>query len=245
MGLPVTRADPAKAHIVFPVEGVASFVGPLSAEEVERFIAAAAGRQVKHLMITSQGGPILAGVRLGEWVRDNGVSVVVDRLCMSSCANYVFPAGKEKIIRPKSLVVWHGSATQRNFREKRQRLQATIETLRNGGTLSPDDQSFHEQNVQFLKLWDEQTNAQEALLNSLRVDEYITRLGQEPVSFRAAWTVSVATMKLFGITDVLAEDAYGTSGYVAAAARALDLKMAPLALEATRSAEGILVRPAP
>lgn len=225
-------------HITFPADGVAVYAGRLIEHDVATFIAAAKTRQVKHLLITSQGGSVLAGVMLGEWVRDNGVAVVVDRLCMSSCANYVFPAGTEKIIRPNSLVLWHGSATQKNFREMRTRLHEVTETLRRGGSLSTDDQAFYDKNFQFQELWNKQVDAQEAFFGSLRIDEYITRMGQEPISFNAAWTVSVETMRQFGITGVLADDQYGTVAYVETAAKHLKLKEQPIALEVLRQENG-------
>ena len=41
-----------------------------------------------------------------------GLNVEVGAHCFSSCANYVFPAGKRKILRRHSLLGWHGGALQ-------------------------------------------------------------------------------------------------------------------------------------
>lgn len=66
-------------------------------------------------VISSPGGSIKAGLDLGEWILDNGLAVEVDHLCASSCANYVFVAGREKRLQRHSVLLWHGSAWQRSF----------------------------------------------------------------------------------------------------------------------------------
>lgn len=223
----------------FPAEGIARYVGRLSDDDVEKFLVAADRRSIHHLLITSQGGSVLAGVRLGEWVRTRGISVVVDQLCMSSCANYVFPAGREKIIRPNSLVVWHGGAEQKNFREMRQRLKRTSDVKASGGSLSPEDERFHSENARFTEIWEAQVEAQRSLLAAIQVDEYITRIGQEPVFYGEPWTVPLDTMKLFGISEVMADEKYGTFEYVNAAAKHIRLKEPPIILEAIQQ-DGVL-----
>lgn len=64
------------------------------------------------MVISSGGGEINAGMKMGYWVFDNQIDVVVNGMCMSSCANYIFPAGHRKIINNGSIVAWHGSALQ-------------------------------------------------------------------------------------------------------------------------------------
>ena len=52
---------------------------------------------------------------IGEWVFDHQLDVIVDELCFSSCANYIFTAGKNKIIGKDAIVGWHGSEQQDLF----------------------------------------------------------------------------------------------------------------------------------
>lgn len=226
----------------FPAAGVAYYVGVLTDSDVDQFISAAKDKNIKELMITSQGGSILAGVQLGRWVRSNRVEVVVDRLCMSSCANYVFPAGKGKIIRPGSLVIWHGGAEQKDFRELRERMSRIVRAKSLGETVSIEDEAFHADNTSPSKLWDVQTLAQKELFAELGVDEYITRLGQEPVFYGKPWTTTIETMKLFGIDGILADDRYGSGEYLAKAAKSIGLNNIPMVLSATRSGPGTLIQ---
>jgi hypothetical protein len=61
------------------------------------------------LIIRSSGGEVEAGIALGNWVHENAIDVVVRDYCLSSCANYVFTAGRRKVIEKGAVVAWHGN----------------------------------------------------------------------------------------------------------------------------------------
>lgn len=67
------------------------------------------------LKISSPGGNVMEGLQLGNWVFDNKLDVMVDKVCASSCANYVFPAGKIKYLHKHSALIWHGNSYQENI----------------------------------------------------------------------------------------------------------------------------------
>jgi len=67
------------------------------------------------LNITSTGGDIQVGMELGEWLVEKKLHVKVEDYCMSSCANYIFPAGVNKYIGSKALVAFHGGAHSESF----------------------------------------------------------------------------------------------------------------------------------
>ena len=60
------------------------------------------------LSIRSPGGEVNAGMDLGSWVRAHKLNVRVMEFCLSSCANYVFPAGIEKIVSNFAMIGYHG-----------------------------------------------------------------------------------------------------------------------------------------
>lgn len=64
------------------------------------------------LIINSPGGAGMVGLQMGFWVRDGGLSVEVPQLCASACANFVFPAGKQKLLDRRAMIIWHGGAHQ-------------------------------------------------------------------------------------------------------------------------------------
>ncbi|WP_018624287.1 hypothetical protein [Kangiella aquimarina] len=69
------------------------------------------------LKISSLGGNAMEGLRLGNWVFDNKLDVIIDKVCASSCANYVFPAGKTKYLHKHSALIWHGNSYQEDINE--------------------------------------------------------------------------------------------------------------------------------
>ena len=89
--------------------GVAYFSGPISAEQNQQLFEAVKGKTVKRLIITSGGGDVEAGIALASWVFDHGLDIEVSKYCLSSCANYVFPAGHHKSIGSGAIVAWHGN----------------------------------------------------------------------------------------------------------------------------------------
>ena len=60
------------------------------------------------LSIRSPGGEVNAGMDLGSWVRAHKLDVRVMEFCLSSCANYVFPAGIKKIVSNFAMIGYHG-----------------------------------------------------------------------------------------------------------------------------------------
>lgn len=69
--------------------------------------------EVTTLAIKSRGGDINLGMDLGELVRKKSLNIMIEKYCLSSCANYVFTAGKKKYLHEDSLLAWHGGATQK------------------------------------------------------------------------------------------------------------------------------------
>ena len=64
------------------------------------------------LLIESQGGSADAGMELGSWLFENGLQIQVDTYCFSSCANYVFPSGRARVLAPHASLMWHGGVMQ-------------------------------------------------------------------------------------------------------------------------------------
>ncbi len=95
----------------------ASFDGRISAPNVSAFLKKYSAQQVETLEIMSQGGELVPALELAKWVEDNHLAVVVRRLCASACANFVFAAGRTKVIYAPGLVLYHGSAESKKVRD--------------------------------------------------------------------------------------------------------------------------------
>jgi hypothetical protein len=90
-------------------DATAVYRGPISAENNAGFFARVAGQPVRLLLIDSAGGDVAAAIDLADWVHARQLDIAVTGVCLSSCANYVFPAARQKEIRPGAVVAWHGN----------------------------------------------------------------------------------------------------------------------------------------
>ena len=106
------------------------YKGIIEQDKVERVFALYQPGDV--LLIRSSGGDLHAGIALGDFINKHRISVEVLDFCISSCANYVFLAGYEKILNANSMVIFHGGPKQANFRSLMQ--QAYGESVKPGTT---------------------------------------------------------------------------------------------------------------
>lgn len=97
-GFEVTKLD----------EQTLSIQGNITAGAYQAFKASFDGK-IKTVHVSSGGGLVSEAVKIGLDLMKNGVDVVVDGPCLSSCANYFFLAGKHKVIEQNGFVAFHGS----------------------------------------------------------------------------------------------------------------------------------------
>jgi hypothetical protein len=123
-------AEPAQIRVL---GDTIYYTGNLSKASSRAFDVAVAGLargQVTRLVISSGGGDTVAGRHVGRWVRDMAMVVEVDVICFSSCADYVFPAGRARVIRGDAFVGWHGNERQFEVLAARQGVTLSEELAR-------------------------------------------------------------------------------------------------------------------
>lgn len=102
------RAQPTTVRL----EGDAIvFSGRIDGRSVADFLALAQDPQVARLVITSAGGLVSPALDMAEAIHQRGLAVEVPETCLSSCANYIFPAGRRKVLGWPGAVGWHGNIT--------------------------------------------------------------------------------------------------------------------------------------
>jgi hypothetical protein len=106
-GAPVRAAE--GTH-VFISNGELTYFGPITAEANRKLavLHGGDGGKATVLAIRSGGGETGAGMELGAWIRMRKLDVKVMEVCLSSCANYVFTAGRNKIVSNFAVVGFHG-----------------------------------------------------------------------------------------------------------------------------------------
>ncbi len=111
---PASVTDPVRACEAAPgapirVAGTTlCFSGDIDRDSAEAAARLLADRSLTAMVVTSDGGEVTASVRLARAVRARGLLLIVQRRCISSCANFLFPAARTKAVAPNSLVIFHG-----------------------------------------------------------------------------------------------------------------------------------------
>jgi hypothetical protein len=155
---------------------------------------------ISELVITSTGGDVAAGIELGLWVNENGLDVAVPEYCISSCANYVFTAGRRKVLGSTAAVVWHGGALQKEWND------LDCQLLSGAAAASCDHEELREVQADLLTA----LRAEEAaFFAAIGVDQRITILGQEErfdcrhgnATF-IGWYYSLEDLDRLGVRDV-------------------------------------------
>lgn len=98
------------------VEGdTVRLIGPINAEVARDFERATQGQALRRLEVDSGGGDVAAGMAMARIVAAMGLEITVLRRCMSSCANYLFTAARQRHIEPGAVVAWHGTVSHRLY----------------------------------------------------------------------------------------------------------------------------------
>jgi ATP-dependent protease ClpP protease subunit len=163
------------------------------------------------LLIESYGGAAGAAMHLANWMLDNELDVQVKSHCYSSCANYVFLAGRNKLLDPHASLMWHGGVTQRIDR-------ADLEHLLDDmlGALEEDARNAvlaersRERLLELLEASRLEMIARETrFFERIRVDQRITVLGQLFEHELLAndhdytgWDLSLADLRKLGVHGI-------------------------------------------
>lgn len=63
------------------------------------------------IVVRSGGGAAEASLPMGQAVQAQTATVIADGLCASSCADFVLPAGKRRVVTTDTLLLYHGGVT--------------------------------------------------------------------------------------------------------------------------------------
>ena len=162
---------------------------------------------INMLEIASTGEDTKSGKDIGKIVFDRKLDVVVDAICFSSCANYIFPSGVEKFIKENSFVGWHGSEFQYDvlseiYGESPKALlkNAIAESCNKDWSCSISDEYVqNEYELIISGLEDE-----EGFFDMIGIDKNVTLNGLYTLtdSECIVWTHSISNMAMYGIDNV-------------------------------------------
>jgi hypothetical protein len=85
------------------------FDGRIDAGSAARFLQLLDQPGVDRVVLNSPGGLVAPALDMAQAIHARGLAVEVPATCLSSCANYVFPAGRRKLLGRPDAVGWHGN----------------------------------------------------------------------------------------------------------------------------------------
>ena len=203
--LAILRQDAVADHpVARAAEATAVYQGEITRERNRDIFQKAASRPLMRLRITSPGGSVEAGIELGLWVKDLGLDVEIEGHCLSSCANYVFPAARHKTIRDGAVVAWHGNYLH------------LWETGQWVDDVAPRMARYGEDEITARRRAREEAQRlarlERGFFAGIGVDEAICRIGKlPPFSVPDYYFLSVADMARFGVDNVDAPRAYAAT----------------------------------
>nr|WP_315489595.1 hypothetical protein [uncultured Rhodoferax sp.] len=158
------------------------FQGLIYAATVDEFVQAVEQHDAKRVLIASGGGHVASALRMARVIHDRGMDVEVFGLCFSSCANYIFPAGKNKSITSLGIVGWHGNIQHLLHLHRTGKAPITGSFLEEATTLAAQEAEFYK---------------------TIGLDPFVTWFGKlPPYNVRDTYLLAPNDMARFGIRDV-------------------------------------------
>lgn len=148
-------------------------------------------------LVQSAGGVVEQGLDLGSWLHANKLDVKVTGYCLSSCANYVFTAGRRKIVGNGALIGFHGGISSEHF------------ALDDASRAAYDAMTSEQQAAFWASVKSDQQptlEREQAFFNMIGVRQDITTYGQA-TRFKqdmkgVVWTYSEAGFKRLGVSGI-------------------------------------------
>ena len=187
-------ADPEPQLSANASSGRARFYGPISWDRVHRFQDLIKGKKISVLEIDSRGGESDAAMALGYWLHDEKISIEVNRLCLGSCANYLFPAAERKLIAPGAIVAWSGNYHYQLLQQEQPELFVNHEPERSGSALTRLRQ---------------QVTIEQTYFKHIGVDERLCWIGKlPPYNAKGAFVLPPEDLRRFKVKEVRTEIDY-------------------------------------
>ncbi|MFC5500314.1 hypothetical protein ACFPOE_22415 [Caenimonas terrae] len=121
------------------------FEGQINPPSAAAFLHLLQDPAIRRLVITSRGGMVTAALDMASAILARGLDVDVPTECRSSCANYIFPAGRRKSMGHPLAVAWHGNMTHVLYLQQTGQASWSPEMLEGARQLAVREQQFYRQ----------------------------------------------------------------------------------------------------
>jgi hypothetical protein len=114
IGLVVVSVHSAKYGAICNTITLTGEITPQTFLAVKDCLVNSEAKTKTFVVTNSGGGSWESGLALGILIHRHGWDVEIVDLCASSCANFIFPAGKVKYLHEEALLLFHGGPHQHN-----------------------------------------------------------------------------------------------------------------------------------
>lgn len=178
------QAQGRPATVVEAVDDAVIFRGRIDARAAARFMELLRAPKITRLVISSGGGNVAAALDMALAVHARRLDVDVPRICHSSCANYIFPAGRRKTVGRPGAVAWHGNMTHALYLHQAGKEPLDPQPLESARELAGREAEFYRR---------------------IGVDGFVAWFAKlEPYNVEDFYALSAPDMERFGIRDVTA-----------------------------------------
>ncbi|MBG9388278.1 hypothetical protein [Caenimonas aquaedulcis] len=178
---------PARAGSVRVSGDTITFDGRIDRTSAAQFLQLLQDPQVTRLVITSRGGLVDPALDMAEAIHERQLDVEVPADCLSSCANYIFPAARRKRLGWPGAVAWHGNMTHVLYLQQTGQAAWSDERMADARRLARREAAFFQR---------------------IGVDGFICWFGKiAPYDAEAFYYLSPSDMEKFGVRDVTLETA--------------------------------------
>ena len=174
-------AQPAQEATVRAAGDTIVFDGQINRRSAAEFLRLLQDPAVRRLVITSGGGMVTAALDMADALFARGLDVEVPRACRSSCANYIVPAARRKLLRPGA-VAWHGNMTHVLYLQQTGQASWSEELMEGARQLARRERQFYQR---------------------VGVDGFVAWFGKvAPYNVDDFYTLSAPDMQRFGMGDI-------------------------------------------
>jgi hypothetical protein len=178
---------PTRATAVERVGDAVVLQGRIDAAMAERAVRLLQDPDVARLVVTSGGGLVDAALDIAEAVHAHGTNVEVPVACLSSCASYIFPAGRHKLLGRADAVAWHGNMAHVLHLQRTGQGSWSDAQLREARRLAQREAGFYAR---------------------IGVDSFVSWFAKlPPYSVDEFYSLSIEDMEHFGIRNLLVREA--------------------------------------
>ncbi len=212
--IPISLTDPAEIRLANNVVYYNGNISDASASNLLDMVSNA-NPAVTRLVINSGGGETDSARKIGRWVHNNNVDVKVIGGCFSSCANYIFPAAKNKVIAEDAFVGWHGAEVQYEVLAQdagissRQLLEQDLRQAIIDTGIAEDSEAIEEIIKSEISRFESTSRDEQQFFKEIGVDIELAVHGLRPATIeqleqsqKNGWTYSISDMAKFGVTNV-------------------------------------------